>query len=92
MKMWEQSFVTLNAIAFFEEHKQQIEEFGYSQHDQESRRQYFADIFTNNEMQIPVKFTLPEKLEDWTSFSVPDQFFEKANGHEDKIMVAKWTF
>jgi len=43
-------------------------------------------------MAIPVKHSLPEKLEDWTTFSVPEVLFEKTAGHEDKIMLAKWTF
>jgi hypothetical protein len=92
MKMWEQSFQTLNATIFFEEHKAEVEELGFAQGDQESRRQYYAEIFTNNEIIIPVKFNLPEKAEEWTSFVPPEQLYSKSKGHEDKIMVAKWTF
>ena len=53
---------------------------------------YYAEIFTNNEINIPVKFVLPEKAEDWVNFELPEQFVNKSKGHEDKIMVAKWTF
>lgn len=35
---------------------------------------------------------MPEKPEEWTNFEVPEPYFTKSNGHEDKIMVAKWTF
>jgi len=37
MKMWEQSFQCLNATLFFDQHKTQIEELGYSAEDKESR-------------------------------------------------------
>ena len=53
---------------------------------------YFAEIFTNAEIQIPIKYNLPEKAEDWVNFALPEAFMQKANGHEDKIMIAKWTF
>ena len=69
-----------------------MEELGFSQNDMESRRQYFAEIFTNAEIQIPIKYNLPEKAEDWVNFALPEAFMQKANGHEDKIMIAKWTF
>ena len=32
---------------------------------------------------------MPEK---WSDFEVPEELTKRANGHEDKIMVAKWTF
>jgi hypothetical protein len=35
---------------------------------------------------------LPEKPEEWHNFELPAEFLEKTAGHEDKIMVAKWTF
>jgi len=35
---------------------------------------------------------LPEKAEDWVKFDLPGVLLEKLQGHEDKIMVAKWTF
>lgn len=38
MKLWEQSFQTINAMAFFEEHKNEVEELGFNQNDVESRR------------------------------------------------------
>lgn len=49
-------------------------------------------MFTNNEIAIPIKYTLPEKPEDWTNFTVPDALVAKSKGHEDKLMIAKWTF
>ena len=36
-KMWEQSFQCLNATLFYEQHKAQIEELGFSGADRESR-------------------------------------------------------
>ena len=51
MKMWEQSFSTLNATVFFEKYGPQIkEQFGLVTEDQESRREYFAEVFTNSEI------------------------------------------
>ena len=92
MKLWEQTFQTLNATVFFEEHKAEVEELGFVQHNQESRRQYFYEIFTNSEIGIPVKFYLPEKPEEWVYFQAPEALLNKSKGHEDKLMVAKWTF
>lgn len=92
MKLWEQSYQTLNAITFFEDHKAEVEDLGFNQGDVESRRQYFAEIFTNTEINIPIKFNLPEKAEDWINFTLPEAFVTKSKSHEDKIMVSKWTF
>lgn len=41
MKLWEQTYQTLNAIHFFDEHKLEAEELGFNFSNQESRRQYF---------------------------------------------------
>lgn len=41
---------------------------------------------------MPTKFILPEKPEDWISFSAPESLIAKSQGHEDKLMVSKWTF
>lgn len=38
MKMWEQSFQTLNAQIFYEEHKAEVEELGFAHSNTESRR------------------------------------------------------
>ena len=35
---------------------------------------------------------MPEKAEDWVNFALPEVFLSKIKSHEDKIMVAKWTF
>lgn len=35
---------------------------------------------------------MPEKPEDWVAAELPDKFFTLAESHEDKIMVAKYTF
>lgn len=92
MKIWEQSFMALNAATFFDEHTKEIQELGYSQADTASRREYFSEVITNGEINIPIKFTLPDKPEEWTNFSLPGELQQRAQGHEDKIMVAKWTF
>lgn len=43
-------------------------------------------------MAIPVEFALPEKPEDWATFSIPDEFIQRAKSHEDKIMISKFAF
>ena len=43
-------------------------------------------------MQVPIEFTLPEKPEEWTNYALPNDYYLKSNEHEDKIMVAKYTF
>jgi len=92
MKMWEQSYQCLNATLFFEQHRQHIEELGFSVGDQESRQQYFQEVLTSNEIGIPVVHALPEKPEDWVSFALPEEFGAKAAVHEDKIMISKFSF
>lgn len=92
MKMWEQSFMALNATAFFEAHSAEIAELGYRVNDAASRREYFAEVLTSGELQVPVKYHLPEKPEDWAKFDLPEEFGEKATKHEDKVMIGKWTF
>ena len=47
---------------------------------------------TSNEIGIPVLHALPEKPEDWVNFSVPEEFRSKAQVHEDKIMISKYSF
>jgi len=49
-------------------------------------------VFTNNEIGVPSKYNLPEKPEDWISFLVPEALLSKCQGHEDKLMISKWTF
>jgi len=82
----------LNATTFFEEHTAEIQELGFRADDQASRREYYAEIIASNEIQIPTKYSLPEKAEEWVDFTLPDEYFKRATGHEDKIMVSKWTF
>lgn len=92
MKMWEQSYQCLNATLFFEKHKKEIEELGFSVADPESRQQYFHEVITSNELGIPVYHALPEKPEDWVQFKVPAEFISKAAVNEDKIMISKIAF
>lgn len=35
---------------------------------------------------------MPEKPDDWVSFDLPQKFFNFTESHEDKIMIAKYTF
>lgn len=35
---------------------------------------------------------MPEKPEDWTQFEIPAELFKRAETHEDKVMIGKWTF
>lgn len=92
MKMWEQTYQTLNAIQFYDEHKAEVEELGFNHGNPDSRKQYFYEVFTNNEMGVPSKFNLPEKPDDWINFNLPDALIQKSQGHEDKLMISKWTF
>ena len=92
MKMWEQSIFALNATTFMDANKVELEHLGYSPEDQASRRDFFAEIIIGGEMQIPLDYTLPEKPEDWIDYELPEQYYAKSDQHEDKIMVAKFTF
>jgi len=77
---------------FYEEHKAEVDALGFNIGDMESRREFYSELFTNADIQIPVKFELPEKPEDWVSFAPPQELEKRGQDHEDKIMVAKWTF
>lgn len=92
MKMWEQSYQSLNAQLFFEKHREAIEELGFRQNDRDSRQQYFFEVLTSNEIQIPVEHTLPEKPEDWVNFDLHEDFLKKVDTHEDRVMISKITF
>lgn len=92
MKMWEQSFVSLNAVIFFESHAAEIAELGFRANDQASRRDYFSEVITSSDFQIPMKYHIPEKPEDWSSFELPSEFAKRSEAHEDKVMIGKWTF
>ena len=92
MKMWEQSIFALNAQTFFIENKVELESLGYNMEEQASRREFIAEVINGGEMQIPLEHILPDKPEEWTSFELPDKYYEYSAEHEDKIMVAKYTF
>ena len=82
----------MNAVQFLETHPAELAELGFVMADQASRRDYFAEIYTGVDMQIPQEFVMPDKPEDWISAELPDKFFALTESHEDKIMVAKYTF
>jgi hypothetical protein len=92
MKMWEQSFQCLNATLFYEQHKAEIEELGFSAADRESRQLYFQEACSGTEIGIPVLHALPEKPEEWVDFGLPEEFRQRASGHEDRIMISKYAF
>jgi len=43
-------------------------------------------------MAIPVIHALPEKPEDWATFTLPEELVTKAKTHEDKIMISRYAF
>lgn len=92
MKMWEQSIFSLNAQIFFEQNAAELNELGYNPEDQYSRREFYSEVINGGEMQIPSEFQLPSKPEDWISFEVPQEYFSRSAEHEDKIMIAKYTY
>ncbi len=69
-----------------------MQELGFVMDNADSRKQYFYEVFTNNEIGVPNKHALPEKPEDWIAFALPEALLSKCQGHEDKMMVSKWTF
>jgi hypothetical protein len=50
MKMWEQSFISLNATLFFEKHAGALLDLGFKANDPQSRREYFGEVLTSNEI------------------------------------------
>lgn len=92
MKMWEQTFISLNATLFFQKHHLQMAELGFTANDADSRKEYFAEVLTSSEVQIPMNLAMPEKPEDWTSFELPSELLAKSETHEDKVMAGRWTF
>ena len=69
-----------------------MQELGFLADDQASRREYYSEVINGGEMQIPLEFKLPDKPEDWINFEVPKEYYTRSAEHEDKIMVAKFTF
>lgn len=69
-----------------------METLGYLLDDQQSRREFYSEIINGGEMQVPSEFSLPEKPEEWSTYKLPDQYFTHSDEHEDKIMVARFTF
>ena len=89
MKMWEQSFQCLNATLFFEEHKSSLEQFGYTV---DSQQEYYQEVMTSPDFNIPTKYSLPENPEDWVQFSLPEEFVKRCKEHEDNIMISRFIF
>lgn len=75
-----------------EHHPAELAELGYVIGDTGSRREFFTEIYTGIDMQIPQEFVMPDKPEDWVATELPDKFLALTESHEDKIMVAKFTF
>jgi hypothetical protein len=92
LKMWEQSFKTLNAFTFLDKHKEQAEKLGFSDADPEARNLFYNEVFTNPEVQLPNLFQIPETPEGWIDFELPEDLIELCKKHEDKTMIAKWAF
>lgn len=82
----------MNATLFFEKHAGALLDLGFKANDPHSRREYFGEVLTSNEIQIPMNFTMPEKLEDWTTYEWPLELIQKGADHEDKVMIGKWTY
>jgi hypothetical protein len=53
---------------------------------------YFSEVLTNPDIAIPNKFSLPDQNEDWITFNVPEEYYEKAKLFEDKTMLCKMAF
>lgn len=75
MKMWEQSMFALNASTFMVTNQTDLETLGYQVDDQQSRREFYAEIINGGEMQIPIEFNLPEKPEEWTNYALPEEYY-----------------
>jgi hypothetical protein len=67
-------------------------DLGFKITDTESRREYYAEVLTSSEFNIPATFLMPEKLEDWATFELPQEMLSKGDTHEDKVMIGKWTY
>lgn len=74
MKMWEQSYQTMNATLFYEQNRPQLEQMGYTG---DNINEYMQEIMSSPDTIIPMQFTLPEKPDDWVSFALPPEFTAK---------------
>jgi len=91
-KMWEQSYKTLNAFQFLDKHKDQAEKLGFNDQDPGARENFYNEVFTNAEIELPVAFTYPENAEQWVEFEPHQELYDLCKKHEDKTMIAKWAF
>ena len=92
LKIWEESFQTYNSLLFMESHTQELAEMGYQITDPISRGELFAEIFTNNDIKIPIQLICPMRDIDWLKYSFPEEFVSKCKGYEEPNMFCKWAF
>jgi hypothetical protein len=92
IKMWEQSYKTLNAFQFLEKHKDQAEKLGFSDQDPDARANFYNEVFSNPDVELPALYSCPEMSDDWVKFEPHQELIELIKKHEDKTMIAKWAF
>jgi len=92
IKMWEQSYKTLNAMIFLDKHKDQAEKLGFNDQDPDARVNFYNEIFTNPDVELPTTFDFPDTPENWINFEPHEELIDLCKKHEDKTMIAKWAF
>lgn len=92
VKMWEQSYKTLNAFEFLDKHRDQAEKLGFNDQDPDARANFYNEVFTNPDVELPSLFSFPESPEGWIDFEPQEEFIQLSKKHEDKTMIAKWAF
>lgn len=92
VKMWEQSYKTLNAFQFLDKHRDQAEKLGFNDQDPDARANFYNEVFSNPDVELPSFFDMPENPESWVQFEPHEELLDLCKKHEDKTMIAKWAF
>lgn len=92
VKMWELSYKSLNAFNFLDRHRDQAEKLGFNDQDPDARANFYNEVFTNPDVELPMPVNAPETPEGWIEFEPHQELVDLCKKHEDKTMIAKWAF
>lgn len=76
IKIWELSYKTMNAFHFLDKHRDQAEKLGFNDQDPDARNNFYNEVFTNPDVEMPQVFELPEAPEGWIDFEPHEEFLK----------------
>jgi hypothetical protein len=94
-KIIETSFKTLNCLDYWDKNKEDLSKFGELDKDGNSinpLQSLINNYYTSKELNIPTLYTIPDNLESWVNFAIPEFFIKQAKEFQDKNFFSKKTF